>query len=422
MEYSSKVLKFPCISKMSLSKIGVTESSVRKLLSEKLQRKAEEKCKTTGWFQDLVDLLKSDSRYQDKLSHVTVNGTTLKWLVVMRSVSKCDPTLVQLKICSDRSYSFQVHHATKQNGTFPEELPRDNLDVHDMLEYLTNDDYDLCPGILDYSSFKDKIRFDSKHTRIWKEYDRVDSDMCLLWHKPGRRTEAYSSMCDYCSSLMKTLKENLRRAEELSSPEKVKRLTPSSNRAFTFLSPASRKRRCIRKDQDRRDLKKVLRRMRKTDVELNDTQTDEMIELTQTIENHNKTALNEVLDDIGKHDENKREVLRRTWELDLCDRKKFTKDQIKNVTGFRGNRWNMITFRLALSVFIRSTSAYNALKSFPLLNLPSINTLRKFMREKLHAAGECDIYLADQKKRYKKKRKSTQRWKVYTRWLWSAYF
>ena len=395
---------------MSLSKLGGSHTNVKKLLSEKLQQKADDTSKTTGWFLDLVNILTIDRRYNVKLSHMTVNGATLKWLVIMRSIAvDNDPTLVQLKICSNRSYNFQVHHVTKLSGTFTETLPRNNLDVHDMLEYLTNDDYAVCPGILDYSKFKEKIKFDSKHARVWKDKDRVDSDNCLLWYKPGRRTEAYGAMCDNCRSLWKTLKENLKRAEDLTSPAKANRLTPSSNRGLKFLSPSSRKRRCTRKDQDRRDLKKLLRRMRKTDIELNDEQNDEMIELTQTIENHSKAALCEALDDIGRHDQNKGEVLRKTWELDMCDRRKFTRDQAKNVTGLRGNRWNIVTFRLALSVYIRSTSAYNALKSFPMLNLPSISTLRKFMKDKLHAAGECDVYLADQKQRYLKKQENLQK-------------
>jgi hypothetical protein len=114
--------------------------------------------------------------------------------------------------------------------------------------------------------------------------------------------------------------------------------------------------------------------MKNTDVELNDGQNDEMTEIAQNIENHHKNVLNEVLDDVGKQSDSKTDILKKIWDMDLCDRRKFNKDQIKNVTGFRGNRWNIITFRLALSVYIRSTAAYNALKSFPMLSLPSIST------------------------------------------------
>ena len=52
----------------------------------------------------------------------------------------------------------------------------------------------------------------------------------------------------------------------------------------------------------------------------------------------------------------------------MKDRKDFTEDQQKNTTGARGNRWNMITIRSALSVYIRSTAAYKALRNFNILN------------------------------------------------------
>ena len=376
-------------------------------MSDKLHAKANE----NTWFEDLVLLLNSDGIYNQRLCNMTVSGSTLKWLVVMkRSMpNQSDPTAVQLKICSDRSYNFQVCNANKEIGTFSDETPSKNLTLKDTLDYLINTDYRLCPGIPDYSSFQEQIRFDSKRVRKWDNIERVDSDRCLLWHKPGKRLEAHKDMCDFCMSLLKNLKANLRRAQELTSPDKAMRATPSSNRALKFLSPASRKRRYERKDYERRRLKKLIRKMKTTDVELNDSQSDEMTEIVQNIESNHKSAFQGVLNDIGSHSDEKKELLQNIWDMDLCDRKKFSEDQIKNVTGFRGNRWNMITFRLALSVYIRSTAAYNALKSFPLLSLPSISTLRKFMKEKLHAAGECESFLADQRQRYEKKKENLKK-------------
>ena len=47
-------------------------------------------------------------------------------------------------------------------------------------------------------------------------------------------------------------------------------------------------------------------------------------------------------------------------------------------TGNRRNRWSMVTIRLALAVYTRSPAAYDALKSFDLIQLPSRATLQAY--------------------------------------------
>jgi hypothetical protein len=180
---------------MSLSKLGTCNDDIKKRLSKKIQSKTEESQKFNTWFEDLIELLSLDT-YKEKICHLTVSGTTLKWLVLMkRSTSKMpDPSVVQLKICSDRSYSLQICNVVKEQGTFYDEVPHKNLPLNEALDYLTNEDYTLCPGIPDYDSFKNEIRFDSKHVRKWGTIQRVDSDKCLLWHKPQNRREAHKDM------------------------------------------------------------------------------------------------------------------------------------------------------------------------------------------------------------------------------------
>ena len=145
--------------------------------------------------------------------------------------------------------------------------------------------------------------------------------------------------------LLKLLKANLKRAQELTSPDIAMRATPSSNRSLKFLSPAS------------------IRKMKTTDAELNDFLGDEITEIVQNIESNHKSACQGVLNDIGSHSDEKKELFQNIWDMDLCDRKKFSEDQIKNVTRFRGNRWNITTF--GLSVYTRSTAAYNDIMSIP---------------------------------------------------------
>lgn len=49
-----------------------------------------------------------------------------------------------------------------------------------------------------------------------------------------------------------------------------------------------------------------------------------------------------------------------------------------SATGSRGNRWSLVTIRLALAVYTRSPAAYSALKNFGLIQLPSQSTLQAY--------------------------------------------
>ena len=42
-----------------------------------------------------------------------------------------------------------------------------------------------------------------------------------------------------------------------------------------------------------------------------------------------------------------------------------------------GNRFSVITLRIALAIFSRNKAAYEALKSFEILSLPSVSTLKQ---------------------------------------------
>ena len=56
---------------------------------------------------------------------------------------------------------------------------------------------------------------------------------------------------------------------------------------------------------------------------------------------------------------------------------------------------------LALAVFTRSPSAYEALKSFKLLQLPSVRTLKYYIDANfLEKAGDCMKRLEDERKHY----------------------
>ena len=71
------------------------------------------------------------------------------------------------------------------------------------------------------------------------------------------------------------------------------------------------------------------------------------------------------------------------------DHPTFT-DIVITATGNRRNRWSMVTIRLALAVYTRSPAAYDALKSFGLIQLPSRATLQAYTGAFRDDAGECN--------------------------------
>ena len=61
---------------------------------------------------------------------------------------------------------------------------------------------------------------------------------------------------------------------------------------------------------------------------------------------------------------------------------------------------NYVYTCIALAVFTRSPAAYDALKSFKLLQLPSRRTLKQYIDANLEEAGECEEHLEEERKRY----------------------
>ena len=61
----------------------------------------------------------------------------------------------------------------------------------------------------------------------------------------------------------------------------------------------------------------------------------------------------------------------------------------------------MLSFFLALAVFIRSPAAYEALKSFDILQLPSRATLQAYTGAFQHEAGAATESISKQVERYR---------------------
>ena len=67
-----------------------------------------------------------------------------------------------------------------------------------------------------------------------------------------------------------------------------------------------------------------------------------------------------------------------------------------------GTRYSVITYRVALVVFSRNPAAYEALKLFIILQLPSVSTMKRYMRANREEPGPVYHRLAEEKRNMKK--------------------
>lgn len=342
------------------------------------------------------------SEYGSNLNVAKVKGQTLSWLVVTEAVTSCDnPMRVQLQICSDKTFQTKVLGVIKDEGKIDTMPFQADCELKCILKQLSSREYHICPGIVQYEQYFQQLRYDPKHVRKWGLDKRVDSENCLLWHKPPKNIkEEYAFLCQHCTSLIYHLNTLRKRSVEAGSPKKRASVKASSRRPLKFMSPKSRRKRTINQNQERRELKRLLKKMKGTDIELNDSQHHEMCNIGNIIERDHAKDLDEVIEEAAGYNDSKKKLLSQMWGLDMEDRKLFETDQKRNITGYRGNRWNMITYRIALAVYIRSPGAYKALKSFNVLNLPSKRSLQKFVSHNNDDPGRCDDYLGEQMKKY----------------------
>ena len=188
------------------------------------------------------------------------------------------------------------------------------------------------------------------------------------------------------------------------------RLDVSSQFPFKFLSPVSAKRRRNRARESRKDDKRKLVRLNaqleKTNVTLEEAQNAEMLDIVQTINEKYQSELEKILFEAdGKSGTETKELMKEIWNKDTTDRQDFYHDQMKNITGKKGNKWSTVTYRITLAVCSRSPAAYEALKSFKILQLPSISSLQTLKGTRFHQPGINDgikQYVKEQQDNYVK--------------------
>ena len=122
-------------------------------------------------------------------------------------------------------------------------------------------------------------------------------------------------------------------------------------------------------------MKKMINSQEKNMCNLDVDQTSQMSNIMSKIGDNFDVELNSLF---VEHSQNA--ILRQIWEYDKSEStKRFSQDKKKNETGKSGNRFSVITLRIALAIFSRSKVAYEALKPFEILSLPSVSTLKQYM-------------------------------------------
>ena len=320
-------------------------------------------------------------------------GTTLRWLIIETNDYE-NPTIgpykaVRILVDHTGKYEFQVQFSTIHSG----KVDDGSLDVY-MNQMKSDSKFTMCPGVENvYIEIKDSIKRKPNKLREWPGLKRMDNIDCKLWYNSEENPKDMSkAVCPPCYSLIKSMKQTKKR-------DKLKKNTatntPPRTMPLKFLTPKTRKRTLKKRRQKTYKLSKTLEKYQALSCSLNADQSSEMQNILATINNQFSDELNKLL-----AENNKGDIIRKIWDNDLKENKAaFMKDQAKN-TGDTGNRFSTITYRVALAIFSRSPAAYEALKSFGILTLPSVSTLKTFMRSNVGDPGPIYERLAEEQKHY----------------------
>ena len=279
-----------------------------------------------------------------------------------------------------------------------------------------------CPGIPEqrYNNVTSNIRYSPSSYVIQRiPQPTVYSRKCIHWYKRQRQRVAKMAgeqICKACRGLMndsiRTNKKNV-----LDQTKKSERINPSSSINMKFLSPSSRKIRLKNKRQKTWKRKEKIKKLEdvidKQRIILEKEQHKEMVDIVKIINDKYQEQLQKIWQE--SRDSNSPDtgsILQDIWHQDSQDRQDFFNDQMKNVTSSKGNTWSTVTYRIALAIYIRSPSAYEALKSFKILQLPSVTTLKTFKGPRLHSPGinhGIQEYIKEQGNNYTKYKDELQK-------------
>ncbi len=271
----------------------------------------------------------------------------------------------------------------------------------------------FCGGITEaeYEEESSNLRYEPKCEKTTFPYNSVHSQNCTKWFhcshpKKQKKNDLGYFVCAGCSQFLRHVRK-LNAKNDITDSEKKRRQQPSSHYKLNLLSPASCKirQRNVRKKRqsDKKKIQRLQKRVEKLKIELNDEQDKEMKDIVSIINKKYESEVQSVLEEASEQSSETGAIMRDIWEQDTKDREDFVKDQIRNKTGSKANVWSSITYRVALAIFTRSPSAFESLKSFKILQLPSTESLKRIASSCLHDPGineGIETYIEDQSSKY----------------------
>ena len=270
-----------------------------------------------------------------------------------------------------------------------------------------------CSGIPmeAYSEHSKHVRYQPhQYTEEKKPVHTVRVKSCKRWfyvQRAKKNTFTGLISCPECNSFFKRVRR-LNKKNDISDAEKVARLDVSSKYPYKYLSPLSAKRRHyksrMQRKSDKQHILRLSNQLDKTRVPLDLSQNAEMLDIVKILNDKYENDLEKIWQEAtDKNGPEASDLLKDIWRKDTEDRREFYKDQMKNITGKTGNRWSTITYRIALAIYSRSPAAYEALKSFKILQLPSLSSLQTLKGPRFHQPGinaGISQYVKEQQQNY----------------------
>eukprot|EP00733_Pompholyxophrys_punicea_P000834 Pompholyxophrys_punicea_v1_NODE_317_length_2277_cov_3.387663.p1 type:complete len:197 gc:universal NODE_317_length_2277_cov_3.387663:2010-1420(-) len=189
------------------------------------------------------------------------------------------------------------------------------------------------------------------------------------------------------------------------------RARPSSKYSLRHMSPNHQREKYQNLMKERRSLRVKLQKYEKLEVKLEPEQSDELREFHDILESIFAEA------DSNGTFAGKGGILHSIWREDVNRNvlsQDFWNDQAKNFDGkgVAGTTWSVATYKICLSIFLRSTAAYEALKSFNILSLPCTKSLQNIVRSHFVEQGvQESIFFLNKERFMNSKKKGSHEYK-----------
>ena len=185
--------------------------------------------------------------------------------------------------------------------------------------------------------------------RTWVGDYRIDSTECHLWYNPSSNSRQYGQYaCEPCQTLLRTMRQSRQRSRKRAALPKK---TPPKSTPFAKMTPKTKGRVFRKRRRHLVKLQKKVDTLNKYECFLNEDQSSQMKHIMETVEKNFSDDLAGVLKESDDHSD----FLHDMWKKDLAKSKaQFNQDQIRNEPGNSGNRFSVISYRIALVVILKS--------------------------------------------------------------------